>query len=231
MELIAIKSCLRDVPKNIIQWEQWGHRAFSDKDIKFFYGDAGYEVEGGIILPGVGDDYMSLSYKTQAIVNWALERNYTALHIVDSDVYLRPEFIKCLGDYTGCKSPYSANAWGMCYSLTQKCMELIATAPVTDKMEDVWVGKVLFGAGIELTQDPNRHWIMRVGGHIGRDWSVLTKDFVSVGELDAREMQEFHQHVIHGTYLSIPSGPRRMRGPASAMPEAPRPRKGHFKEE
>ncbi len=124
--LIAIESCRRDVPLNNAQRETWATPGSPPShDIRFFYGmtdavrDAmqygvGPEIDDRVYLDAP-DDYISLSLKTQAICKWALEHGYETLHIVDSDTYVRPEYLCATADYTGMlarEHRYGPYLWG-----------------------------------------------------------------------------------------------------------------------
>lgn len=161
--LIAISSCY-DFEKN------GNNHAVRDTwlpdvtvDYKFFFGtgqgaEDSYLPPDAVLLPDVDDGYGALSYKTQASLRWAAERNYDFVYRCFPDTYCRPERLVQCGfqehDYYGdfraehC-GPDNYPSGGPGYFLSRRAFNLLLAAPiegvhrVSPYAEDLWVGQIL----------------------------------------------------------------------------------------
>lgn len=149
---------LKDVPEHV--------------DVKFFLGrpPAGTPTDGSVkinpdeIIVDVDDSYTGLPAKTREMCRYALKNGYTHLFKTDDDVYVQLGRLvaansRDLGDYVGRKrgpsgvwpAPYAS---GFSYWLSQRAMNLIAEAKLTDDpAEDRWVGNTLLSAGMGCVGD------------------------------------------------------------------------------
>ena len=105
----------------------------------------------------VDDSYPGLCQKTQAICQWAAERDFDYLIKVDDDVYVRTERLKIPdADYAGhCLPRLPETCLNYCagcfYWLSRKAFTIIAEAPFRPEWtsaEDQWVGWTLRQHGI-----------------------------------------------------------------------------------
>lgn len=111
--LIAISSCydFERNGNNQALRDTWlpdlRHHAFTH--YKFFFGSGqGAEsnpLPDAVVLPDVPDDYGHLTYKTQASLRWAAERNYDFVFRCFADTYVRVDRLMSSGfeqyDYMG----------------------------------------------------------------------------------------------------------------------------------
>jgi hypothetical protein len=142
--------------------ETWWKDVPSDVDKKFFYGIAANHrpaLDDEVFLP-VRDGYIYLPYKTRALCQWAIERDYTHVFKADDDSFafvsrlLNSGFEKYpwVGRYNG--GDFIAGGPG--YWLDRSAMAVVAAAPIPhqDWAEDIWVSKVLQRAGFKPQFDP-----------------------------------------------------------------------------
>jgi|SRR5208282_6787616 len=130
-------------------------------DVKFFYGRGGNRrpLPDEIFLD-CADDYISLPYKTKAICAWATERCYTHTFLTDDDTFVWAGNLMNSGfesfDYVGSVNdtrPRSPYITGLGYWLSARAAKLVVVAPVTNTLEDHWVGSVMQKAQIAPKQD------------------------------------------------------------------------------
>jgi hypothetical protein len=169
MTLVAIKSCNRDRRAGF-------HKAIRETwaknfEIRFFVGNGDYsDFEKDEVYLDVPDDYMSLPYKTKAILEWFLDTSYEHVFLADNDTYVLPSTFT-LGheraDYAGKISlwprgatvgqtfryndgkgntidpcyPWASGGYG--YFLSRKAAEAVVKTEPSSWAEDLWVGQVL----------------------------------------------------------------------------------------
>lgn len=171
--LLAIKSCKAD-------WDRWYHSVIRNTyaqdivnaDLRFFMGG---DIDPSMIhndevLLEVPDDYNSLSQKTKAIMQWALDRGYDFVFLCDTDTYLIPSKLATCGfekyDYMGLirrplgipfpykavdregkihfyESVYPWASGGYGYFVSRKAMEEIVKHKPNLWAEDMWVSQIL----------------------------------------------------------------------------------------
>jgi hypothetical protein len=95
--LIAVASCIRDTENGYNQAirETWKTEVPDGTDFRFFVGNIESPVNllPDEVLLDCKDGYFDLPWKTQAILRWALENNYTHILKCDTDTYARPRKI------------------------------------------------------------------------------------------------------------------------------------------
>ena len=120
---------------------------------------AGHDVQvfDGVRL-GVADDYESLSIKTKALCQWALETGYGRMLKLDDDANIRlARFEAVSWDYAGIRMPGHdgwphAYASGGAYWLSEAGLRIVAGHTPYDWGEDRWVGKLMAEAGRSLQE-------------------------------------------------------------------------------
>lgn len=137
--------------------------AYADVDVRLFYGGgASRQPLLDEVFLNCGDDYRSLPHKTKAMCAWAVGRKYDHIFKCDDDTFIWADNMMTSGfekyDYLGSvNNPATRNyATGLGYWLSAKAAAIIAKAPVTNILEDHWVGSVMRGAGI-LPQHDERY--------------------------------------------------------------------------
>jgi hypothetical protein len=128
-------------------------------DYKFFYGKGSNRepLEDEVFLD-VEDSYESLSWKTRAIMKWAVDHNYDAVFKCDDDTFVFPERLINIipgnpyeGRVNASNKSLVPRGWcsGFAYWLSGRALDIIANAPEpTHKAEDLWVGMTLSSQGI-----------------------------------------------------------------------------------
>ena len=176
--LLAIRSCHRYSQRAQNLRDTWLPDVPRGLDYHFFTGLPTNEFtpcpyEDTVVLP-CGDTYKDLPSKTQAICDWALGHDYEWVHMLDDDVYARPERLLAAvpvgSDYVGRKrgpscpchmSPEHCDLYpadycsGFSYWLSARAMSMIVYADLdpNETAEDRWVGNVLHREGIEPVYD------------------------------------------------------------------------------
>jgi len=156
-----------------------------------------------IVLP-VGDKYLDLPHKTQAIVRYALDKGYDMVWKTDDDCYNQPTKLtdrEINAEYWGRENDgWGGYVSGVSYGLGRKAMEVVANSTFQSDdpgmWEDVLVGKWVRQAGIIRTLTDRVILIPKVGGHTRLNLPGLPQDFLGVGELDPKTMFDLHRLVI-----------------------------------
>lgn len=162
--LIASTACKEYEDRRLACAETWGSTTLCD--IKFFTSDdlnipdeanqLASDKDGVVAKPG-----QSLTYRTQAICRWALERGYDFVFKCDDDTYIFVERLLASGfenhDYSGWSwqnDGYTFASGGAGYWLSRKAMKIISEATdLSEPREDMWVGALLHKAEIVLHGD------------------------------------------------------------------------------
>lgn len=145
--LIAVKSCMADMKTGhpAIR-DGWG-KHLVDADLKFFVGRALANTKPDEIVLNVPDDYMSLSYKTKAMLSWSVEQGYDYTFLCDNDTFLIPDRLMKSGferyDYSAEVEHKGYFNGGAGYFVSRKAAQIIAASSVTETAEDYWVGITL----------------------------------------------------------------------------------------
>lgn len=199
--MIAIATCRARRHQADAQRRTW---AAGLANVHFFVGgDGPAEREDEVVLP-VDDSYAGLPAKVKAIMAWALERGHDSVLKLDDDVYLVPSRLPRYEgfDYVGNFRMRNGNfpsdyCSGFCYLVSRQSMEVIASAPLTDNMEDRWVGNTLdaarpqlrlrfceekrFGCTYPGIDEPKFLWGSTVG-----------KTFIAIAQYPAKEFGALH---------------------------------------
>jgi hypothetical protein len=229
-ELLMVESCQRDININKTSYETWvtDFKHLFPGDILFCYGQGARPYpELPSVIFDVPDDYLSLPFKTQAIVRYSIANDYDVLHILDSDVYCRPQNLTHGEEiYTGILSSDGGYLWGACYTLNRKGMELVDSSPIRGPHEDVWVGNVMIDNHIPMTMDPRRILLHAACGHNRRNWHEMPRDFSCVGELLEEEIDYLHFYVKNDDFDKIPHSRSRADYNPSPRKFIPRDQRG-----
>lgn len=139
-------------------------------------------LEDEVYLP-VMDSYTALSYKTQAIVRYALEFEYDLLFLIDDDTFVYPKQLwNEIRMYDLVKRPYAGAPAGAFHTgnmlfLNRDAMRLIAKADINHYADDLWIGRVMSEHGIPKF-----------------DLSSLRSDFGTRYVIDAAAISQVHQY-------------------------------------
>jgi hypothetical protein len=117
-----------------------------------------YRLDHDTLICRCGDDYDSLTRKTQLLARWMLDdTTCDYLFKCDDDTYVHSsnfaEFEPNGHDYIGCHAGGSYASGGGGYFLSRRAAELVAEAELDDTAEDRAVGNLLGRHGIELRAD------------------------------------------------------------------------------
>lgn len=192
--LIAVKSSMKGWMGGMHEpiRESWGSKAVCTKDnhvhLKFFFGnDSGwllgpYPDEIHIDAP---DGYTDLSKKVKKICEYAVAGGYDYVYICDTDTFCivdrlmdilryQPSF-----DYGGWIVPWKPKfAFGGCgYVLSNRAAQIIAEEPVRDPLDDISIGRVLYGRPGIVTLDALSGFHRGVAWHFPKNvYAVKTYD-------------------------------------------------------
>jgi hypothetical protein len=156
--LIAICTCHRFQNRTDMVRATW-LKDITQLEYRFFFGKGGNRTpEPDEVFLDVDDSYEGLSWKTRAIMNWALNNGYDAVFKCDDDTFVFPERLaKALprtpyeGRVNLSNKALAPNGWcsGFAYWLSSQALGIIADAPEPKhKAEDLWVGITLNKHGI-----------------------------------------------------------------------------------
>jgi hypothetical protein len=208
--LIAISSCERDraVGVNDAVRATWGadvagtNTAEHAVDYKFFIGGPQF-VDDEVSLD-VPDDYLSLSYKTQAAHRWAIEHGYSHIFQTFTDVYVRPERLLAAAveygpekEYVGfvlmdptTNQPYASGGAG--YLLTARASAFMLDAdPLEDWAEDRWTGIIMRRNGVGLFND--RRYGATVKPILARNEQITSHLSRATGKYEPQWMLNTHK--------------------------------------
>jgi hypothetical protein len=151
--LIAVKSCMSDMKMGHPAIRQGWGKHLVNADLRFFVGRSLANMKPDEINLHVPDDYMSLSYKTKAMLAWSVAQGYDYTFMCDNDTFIIPEGLMASGfeqyDYSAEVEHKGYFNGGAGYFMSRKAAEIIAASPVTETAEDYWVGITL---GEEVTR-------------------------------------------------------------------------------
>lgn len=203
--IILISSCKRDVENGYNQSirDTWG--ADSPIDFKFFLGHGNVIQNPDEVLLNVPDDYGSLTAKTQASVQWALDNGYTHCFRSFTDTYIDPSRLlksgfekhHYIGNCFNCPGePFCHGGPG--YWLGPQAMPYVAKAVITatDNCEDQWVGHVLKTAYIEPVHDDRYSMGLSYNRHERR----ISDDNAVISEHLSLQRGEYHKRWMYESY-------------------------------
>jgi hypothetical protein len=158
--LIAIMSCEKDRWLHETQRQTWIADIPEGVDYKFFMGTGSPLASDEVIL-GCDDSYEGLCPKLKGICKWALEHGYTHIFKCDTDTcvwatrLLHVEWWR--HHYVGGLNNWYASG-GSGYTLDRQAMQWVVEDSTTCEWEDVYVGRVLKGHGVNLHADNRFQW-------------------------------------------------------------------------
>jgi len=194
--LIAVIGCERRKLNMDVQRQTWVEAAKDRFDARFFLAIQDREPLPDEVFLDVNDDYQSLPSKVKGMCSWADNQGYDHVMKTDDDTVIWPErLVVPSGDYVGRKSSGGQN-WcrGMSYWLSQKSVQSIARAPLTDQTcEDRWVGKVLLSQGIISQFDTGIRMLKkRASGECLPHKLSFDKNVYVAGEFFPEEMENVY---------------------------------------
>jgi hypothetical protein len=209
--LIAISSCERDRTTGVNDAVRatWGadvagtNTAEHAVDYKFFIGGSTV-VDADEVSLDVPDDYLSLTYKTQAAHQWAIVHGYSHIFQTFTDVYVRPErLLAAAVEYTPEKEyvgfvlvdpttnqPYASGGAG--YMLTARASAFMQDAdPLEDWAEDRWTGIVMRRNGVGLFND--HRYGPKVRPILARNTQITSHLSRATGKYEPQWMKNTHK--------------------------------------
>lgn len=191
--LIAVITCHKNQIAAHAQRTTWaaGH------PVAFFYGagNRSLQFSDEVFVPA-NDGYLSLPYKVQEMIRWALKYGYAPVFKCDDDAYVVPERLFS-SDFLS--QPYVGNFsegyahGGAGYGLSEDAMKVLASAPVFGKSEDGWVAKTLYRAGFSGEHDNRYQYVRRVHGDPLPTLPSADNDLISTAEFSPEEMKKVHR--------------------------------------
>ena len=194
--LIAVITCHRNAPAVHAQRMTWA-KSERGVDIKFFYGRGSERLPlPDEVFLDVPDNYVSLPYKVQECVRWALAHGYTGLFKCDDDTYVVPE--RVLSElstlsYVGSYQPAGYMHGGAGYWLDRVSMQYVAEAPVSGLSEDGWVSSVLFAKNVQAHNDARLVYQRRVYKDPFPETPTKENDLLLSAEFTPEEMYQVHK--------------------------------------
>ena len=172
--LIAVTCCHGHEKKAQLLRQLWA----SDVHCLFFFGHgATRKPLADEVFLDCGDGYDDLTEKSKSIYTWALARGFDYVFDVDDDTYVRVERLLASDfanyDYVGRLSTISGiyASGGPGIWLSRRALEILVREPVTDTVDDRWVGNTLAKNGIRLHHD--------VRYCVSRNWERYKDSFIS----------------------------------------------------
>ena len=176
--LIAVTCCCGHEAQAELLRTLWTKTVPAEVDCFFFYGRGPYIMRrNDEIVLDCGDGYDDLTEKSKAIYAWALAHDYDYVFDVDDDTYVRVERLLASDfasfDYVGRLSTISGvyASGGPGIWLSRRALEILVREPVTDTVDDRWVGNTLAKNGIRLHHD--------VRYCVSRNWERYKDNFIS----------------------------------------------------
>lgn len=159
--------------------ETWGR--FCLADVRFFLGGTPvHPLKEDEIQLEVRDDYNSLCYKANAILQWALDRQYDYVVLVDTDTFINPVELAKLPwgefDYAGLLLNWGPFMFGGCgFALSRDAAQIVLNNNVKDKMDDISIGKILLHRPQPDIRVLPCVWDRRVGWHFPKSTYAVSK--------------------------------------------------------
>jgi hypothetical protein len=207
---IAVESCVNDIHKHQAIRDTWGKDLPTGK-LKFFIGGAGAGPFEDEIFLGidVDDSYQSLSLKTQAICQWALERDFDYVFKCDTDTLINVNNLLFSGfgsyDYFGSENAdvnipgfplgrVEFCSGGAGYWLSKNSLTIVSnSSKILTSAEDVFVADALLKHGINPTFHPGYRW--RPGATIDKDMVTLHLSSALQKKYEVSQMYEAYHRM------------------------------------
>lgn len=204
--LIAVITCRTNTDRVRAIKSTWYNSVPSGQaDIKFFTGRGPIPVPSDYVCLDVDDSYGGLPEKVRAVMQWALEHDYSYICKTDDDTYIQPQRLLASGfvgrDYAGkLRGPSGQRIYpyasGFCYWLSNRAAAIIAhTDPGRETAEDRFVGNTLYAAGFKC--HPDYRYTVLPGrsrnAHTGLEGPRQGNDVIAAGELEPPVMARIHR--------------------------------------
>ena len=162
---VGVVTCAQNWSRRLACDRTWVARlrAYGRAQVVFVIGDPSltepYRLDHDTLICRCGDDYISLTQKTQLLTRWMVnETSCEYLLKCDDDTYVHVEnFVRFDPEgqhYVGCYAGESHASGGGGYFLSRRAATLVAEAELTETVEDRAVGTLLASHGIQLRSDP-----------------------------------------------------------------------------
>ena len=155
--------------------ESWGRLCPAGMDLYFFLGGTPvHPLKEDEIHLGVRDDYYNLSAKANAILRWAVDRNYDYIVLADTDTFFDTYKLACLPwgefDYAGLLLPWGPFMFGGCgFALSRDAAQIVLNNDIKDKMDDVSIGQILLRRPQPDIRVLPCIWDRRIGWHFPKN--------------------------------------------------------------
>jgi hypothetical protein len=155
--LIAVLSCwaMRHYEDSIRN--TWAKEVPEGVDYRFFLGEPQASAAPDEVFLPVQDTFDGVTHKVVAMLQWALDQEYSHVFKADLDTLIRPASLLQSGfeqyDWVGGQNGFFLSGGGG-YWLSRKAMQCVVATPIEGgQAEDVNVARVLLANGIELQAD------------------------------------------------------------------------------
>jgi hypothetical protein len=204
--LVAIMSCHKDRLFQQAQRDTWLKEAKS-ADYKFFLGspNPSFQDTDEVFLD-VDDSYQSLSEKTRAMCQWAVDHDYDCMFKCDVDTLVNPRLATYKSEhYMGGENadinvpgfpPHRIEfcSGGAGYWLSRKALTIVSnSSSVSTSAEDVFVADALLKHGIRPIFHPGYLW--RPGAAIGKDTVTLHLSSALQKKYEVNQMYETYRRL------------------------------------
>jgi hypothetical protein len=166
--------------------ETWGSKIkactkYDHTHLKFFFGNgsswllAPHHDEVHIDAP---DEYKDLSKKVNKILEYSISEGYDFTYLCDTDTFCRVDRLHELlwhsctqSDYLGWIIPWEPKfAFGGCgFVVSRRAAQIVVNEPVQDPMDDISIGKILYGRNGITVIDGVRGFNLGVGWHFTKN--------------------------------------------------------------
>lgn len=172
-------------------------------DYAFFIGNGNGRFNYDEIQVSCPDDYLSLPFKTKAVLQWAIERNYDHIFKCDTDTFVflprllatdfyNYDFVGAFNGPVGVPNKVEGKyAWvsgGAGYWLSNRAAQLVVKSEPNHWAEDLWVSQV-------VSSDPAMKIIN--DDRYGRNPGLLTAESVSVHYCSEGKKRRFNPQWLH----------------------------------
>lgn len=181
--LIAVKSCAKDAVAGCHDQirKSWGKHINGRADLIFFIGKVALPLNGiDEVQVDAPDGYNFLALKVNAILRWAIAREYDFVVLVDTDTFIVPDRLFALKfdfDYGGFQLPWGPFMFGGCgFVLSRLAAQLVVELPIQHPLDDRSIGVLLKDAPIHVA---SLHWNRFIGWHFPKNTYGLRHDLLN----------------------------------------------------
>jgi hypothetical protein len=207
--LVAVMSCHRDRAFQQAQRDTWLRGVNTGfTEYRFFLGRPSDKVQSiDEVFLDVDDSYDNLAEKTQAICQWAYERDYDTLFKCDVDTLVNPRKAEYndedyLGGFNEDTVPLFGGhiqfaSGGAGYWLSRKALTIVSDADtIRTCAEDVFVADALRAKGIFPAFKEGYRW--KPGADVDSGMISLHLSSALQKKYEPEQMYEYHEKVTNG---------------------------------